>query len=145
MQIKWGREQNPIQHQYLWNSFSSSYFNVNIGVGQGSALSPILSALYLSPIFHIFEKRVKNLKIPISILYFVDNGHFIAQKESLSVSNSYLFCSYHVMFSLLDQFSLIIEHRKIEVFHFSRSYRLFNPPILDFTTLGGPILFPKET
>ena len=48
-------------------------------------LSPILSTLYLSPLFHIFEKRTKNLKIPISFpfLLFVDNGLFISQKNLL--------------------------------------------------------------
>jgi len=63
--------------KYLWNSFSSPFFNIDIGVGQSFALSLILSALYLSPIFDIFEKRIKNLKIPISILSFVDDGLFI--------------------------------------------------------------------
>ena len=48
--------------KYLWNTFSSPFFNINIGVGQSSALSPILSALYLSPIFYIFEKRIINSK-----------------------------------------------------------------------------------
>ena len=42
--------------KYFWNNFSSSQFDVNIGVGQGSALSPILSASYLSLFLHILEK-----------------------------------------------------------------------------------------
>ena len=33
----------------------SPIFNVNVGVGQGLALSPILSALYLSPFIYILE------------------------------------------------------------------------------------------
>ena len=33
--------------KYLWNDLSSPFFEVNVGVGQGSALSPILSMLYL--------------------------------------------------------------------------------------------------
>jgi len=41
---------------YVWNNFSSCLFDVNMGVGQGSALSPILSTLYLSPFLHILEK-----------------------------------------------------------------------------------------
>ena len=41
---------------YFWNNFSFPLYNVDIGVGQGSALSPILSALYLSLIFYILEK-----------------------------------------------------------------------------------------
>ena len=41
--------------KYLWNDFISPPFNVDIGIGQGSALSPILSALYLSPVFYSLE------------------------------------------------------------------------------------------
>jgi len=58
---------------YCWNNFSSLSFSVDIGVGQESALSPVLSALYLSPILHIFEKWIKILKIPVFIFSFVDN------------------------------------------------------------------------
>ena len=42
--------------KYLWNDLSSPSFEVNVGVGQGSALSPILSTLYLSPLIYIIEK-----------------------------------------------------------------------------------------
>jgi len=63
---------------YLWNNFSSPLHNIDVGVGQGSALSPILLALYLSLIFYILEKQLKNLKIPVSILSFVDNRLFIS-------------------------------------------------------------------
>jgi len=80
---------------YLWNDLSSPNFEVNVGVGQGSALSPILLALYLSPFLHILEKHLKNLKIPISILLFVDNGLIIVQNKFLDISNTYLFYSYN--------------------------------------------------
>ena len=129
---------------YFWNNFSSPSFNVDVGVKQGSALSPILLALYLSSIFHIFKKRLKNLKILISIISFVDNSLFISQNKSLTVSNSHLFCSYHIISLLLKKFGLIIEYRKIEVFYFSRSHRAFNSLLLDLTTLESSILQPKE-
>jgi len=45
--------------QYLWNSFTSPFFCVDVDVGQGSMLSLILSALYLSLIFHILKKEQK--------------------------------------------------------------------------------------
>ena len=48
--------------KYFWNNFSSPFFDVNIGVGQASALLSILSALYLLPVFHILEKRFKKSK-----------------------------------------------------------------------------------
>ena len=101
---------------YIWNDLSSPPFKVNVGVGQGSALSPILSTLYLSLLLYIIENRLKNLKLPISILSFVDDGLFIAQNKSLTVSNSHLFCSYNVLSNLLDSFGLIIEHSKLKSF-----------------------------
>ena len=131
--------------QYCWNNFSSYLFNVDISVGQGSAFFSILSALYISPVFHILEKCLKNLKIPISILFFIDNSLFIAQSKSFSVSNSHLFCSYNIVLFILDKFSLVLEHRKTEVFHFSRAQRTFNPPLLNLLTIGGPILKSKDT
>ena len=106
---------------------------------------PVLSALYFSPLFHIFENQLKNLKIPVSTLSFVDNELFISQNKFLTISNLNLFHSYHIMTSLLEKFGLIIEYEKIEVFHFYRSHGSFNPPLLNLTTLGGPILCPKTT
>ena len=43
------------------------------------------------------------------------------------------------------EFGLVIEHGKSEIFHFSRSCGTFNPPSLDLSPLGGPILYPKDT
>ena len=117
----------------------SPVFNINVGIGQGSALSPILSALYLSLFIYILENRLKNLKIPISIISFVDNGLFISQSNSFDISNSYLYCSYNILTNLLEKFSLVVEHSKTEIFHFNRSYGTFNPPLLDLSPLGGNI------
>ena len=47
------------------------------------------------------------------------------------------------MTKLLDKFSLIVEHSKTEVFHFNRSHD-FDPPPLDLSSTGGPILVPKN-
>ena len=131
--------------KYLWNNFLSPLFEVNVGVGQGSALSPILSSLYLSPLLFILENRFKNLNIPISILSFVDDGLFIVQDKSFYISNLHLFCSYNILSKLLDSFGLVIEHSKTEIFHFSRSQGIFNPPPLDLSPLGGPTLRLKDS
>ena len=103
--------------KYLWNNYFSSLFNINIGVGQGLALSPILSVLYLLPIFHIFENQ-SNLKISISTLSFVDNGLLIAQNELITVSSANLFCSYNVISNFLTKFGITMEHRKMEILPF---------------------------
>jgi len=87
---------------YLWNSFSSSSFNMDVGVDQKSTLSPILSALFIAPIFHIFKKIINNLKIPVSFLLFVDDGLFISQEKSFDKMNAHLFCSYNIISFLLE-------------------------------------------
>ena len=125
---------------YVWNNLQFPEFEVNVSVGQGSALSPILSALYLTPFLYILEKRLKILKIPISMLFFVNNGLIIAQNKSIFISNSQLFYSYNILSNLLTDFGLVIEHGKTEIFHFNRSHREFNPPSLNLSPLGGPVL-----
>ena len=131
--------------KYLWNNLSFPMFDVNVRVSQGSMLSPVLSTLYLSPFLYILENRFKNLKIPTSILSFIDDGLFIVQNKSFNISNSHLFCSYNILSKLLDSFGLVIEHSKTEIFHFSRSQDIYNPSPLNISPLGSPILCPKNT
>jgi hypothetical protein len=40
---------------YKWDSFTSDPFAADVGVGQGSAMSPVLSALYLTLIMRCFH------------------------------------------------------------------------------------------
>ena len=108
---------------YTWNNFSSLAFNTDVGVDQGSALSPILSAIYLAPTIKTFKRRIKNLKenILTDILSFVDDSLLISQKKSYSLSFSFLLCSYNIMSKILIDTSLVIEHSKTELFHFTRA------------------------
>ena len=131
--------------KYIWNNFISPLFDINVGVGQGSALSPILSALYFSPVFYSLEKCLKILKIPSSMISFVDNGLFVSQSKSILHSNTNLFYSYNIISSILLKYGLIIEHGKTDVFYFTRSHGTYNPPPLDLTPIDGPLLLLKET
>ena len=81
----------------------------------------------------------------ISTLSFVDDGLLITQSKSFHLSNACLFSSYNVALILLSKFGLQVEHSKTEVFHFSRSHSAFNPPPLDLSSIGGPLLVPKDT
>jgi len=130
---------------YVWNEFSSLTYEVNVGVGQEFALSPILSTLYLSSLLYILEKCLNILNFPISLISFVDDGLFISQNKSIDILNSQLFCSYNVLSRLLDKFGLNIKHSKTEMFYFNRSHGTFNSPPLDLSPLGGPILCSKNS
>ena len=68
-------------------------------VGQGFALSLILSTLYIALIFHILEKRTKKFPIPTLIFFisFVNDGLLISQDKSFVKSNANLFCSYSII------------------------------------------------
>ena len=112
---------------------------------QGSALSPILLALYLASFLYILENHLKNLDLKISILSFVDNSLLITQRKSFQTSNTHFFCSYNIMSNLLSKFSLLAKHLKTEVFYFSRSQGVFNSPSLDLSPISGPILYPKDS
>ena len=103
-----------------------------------------LSTLYLFPLFYIFEKHVKNIKIPVSFLLFVDDILLISQEKSLEKTSSFLFYSYNIVFSLLDQFGLVIEHGKTEVFYFSKSHSTFNLFPLDLSIINSSILSLKS-
>ena len=100
--------------------------------------------LYLSSFIYILENHLKNLKISISIISFVDDSLFISQSNSFDISNSCLFCSYNVLTNLLEKFGLVVKHSKTKIFHFNRSHGAFNPPPLDLTLLGGNILRPND-
>jgi len=49
-----------------------------MGVGQEFTFSPILSALYITPIFHILEKKNLSISIPISFMFFVNGSLLIS-------------------------------------------------------------------
>ena len=83
----------------MWNHFVSPFFKANVGVNQGSTL-------YIASIFHIFEKRTKNLLFPIQVstLSFVDDGLLISQEKSYEKSKVNFFCSYNIISSSFNQF-----------------------------------------
>ena len=73
--------------QYVLISFFSSFFNIDVGVGQGLALFSILYTLYISLVFHILENCLNSLTIPISFLSFVNNSLLVAKNKFLTVLN----------------------------------------------------------
>ena len=129
-----------------WNNFSLPAFNTNVGVGQGLALSPILSAIYLAPVIKTFKKRIKNLKenIPTDILSFVDNSLLISQKKSYSLFSSFFLCSYNIMSKILVDTGLVMEHSKTKLFHFTRARHL-PIPLLTYSRSGALLSLPNPS
>jgi retron-type reverse transcriptase len=64
--------------QLVINGYTCSSKEVEAGLPQGSPISPILFVIYISGFFDHIEE-----KIPISILFFVDNIGIIAIESSI--------------------------------------------------------------
>ncbi|CAA7271398.1 unnamed protein product [Cyclocybe aegerita] len=84
---------------YCWNTFQSDSRSADVGVGQGSALSPVISGL------------------------------FIALSKQLDDNNVGLRKAYKIIYLLFVAFALVLEHDKTELFHFSRRRDAYNPSL----------------
>ena len=81
--------------QYSWNSFLSGACDVDVGMEQGSALSPIFSTLYIAPLIRIFEHRAQALNLDTCILSFVDDGLLISQGKTYNKHHFSSFNHHH--------------------------------------------------
>ena len=99
----------------------SEPFQADVGVGQGSALSPVLSALYISPVFKLFDLRKRELSLACTCISYVDDGTLIAQAKDLDDNMPPLRQAYSIIYTLFTAAGLALEHDKTELFHFSRA------------------------
>jgi hypothetical protein len=99
--------------------------NADVGMGQGSALSSVESALYFAPVLAIFNQWAAHLNV--TVLSYVDDGTLIVQSKSWDSNLRILREVYGIMFNLLTEFGLVLEHDKSELFHFSRKPGDDNP------------------
>jgi retron-type reverse transcriptase len=64
--------------QLIIDGYTYSFKEVEADLPQGSLISPILFVIYISGFFDYIEE-----KIPISILFFIDNIDIIAIESSI--------------------------------------------------------------
>lgn len=107
--------------QYVWNNFVFLFFRIDVGIGQESALSPILSTLYITLIFHIFENRSKNLlpNIFISLLSFIDNKQSYFLEKKAMKNQTYIFfvvIILFLLFSINSDLQLNMENQRFYIF-----------------------------
>jgi len=112
---------------YLWGSFRSGPRQADVGVGQGSALSPVLSALYIAPVMKLYHMQAVALRT--SLLSYVDDGTIMVQSKSLDKNRETLKDAYAVLLCLFVAIGLVLEHSKTEYFIFDRSRSDYSPPI----------------
>jgi hypothetical protein len=113
---------------YKWDSFTSGSYAADVGVGQGSALSPVVSALYLAPIIKLFLRSP--VSMGVDIMSYVDDGTIMAQNPRLEDNLPPLIAAYEWIVRAFTSLGLVLEHDKSEAFHFSRA-RGFTPLSID--------------
>ena len=102
--------------RFKWGSAESGDILCSQGTPQGDCLSPILSALYLAPILHLFCPW--DIEKPLNILVFVDDGTLITSSDSIEANVSRLSSEYKNLTTLLGKLGLHAEHSKLELMHF---------------------------
>ncbi|CAA7270843.1 unnamed protein product [Cyclocybe aegerita] len=110
---------------YCWNTFQSNLRSADVGVGQGSALSPIISGLFIAPVMKLFY--IKAALLNTTLLSFVDDGTILAQSKQLDDNNVGLRKAYKIIYLLFVAFTLVLEHDKTKLFHFSHRQDTYNP------------------
>jgi hypothetical protein len=100
---------------YAWDNNLSWEFPSSVGVGQGSALFPILLALCLAPLLKEFEHRV----CVVVLISYVNDSTIIVQSDTWGKNLVKLKAAYKIMFELTQSMGLVLEHNKSEGFHFS--------------------------
>lgn len=101
--------------QYSWDGDLSPLLATDIGLGQGSALSPIFSSLTMSPLMKEFQCRIGNA----TLISYVDNGTIIVQLPTWAGNLVKLKRAYKFIFESTEALGLVLKHSKSEVFHFS--------------------------
>ncbi|RXW12052.1 hypothetical protein EST38_g13802 [Candolleomyces aberdarensis] len=104
---------------YAWNRDTSDPRRADVGVGEGSALSPVLSALVIAPVMKIFKLR--SVGLACTLISYVDDGDIIVQSPEIDTNCVMLRHAYGIVFDLFTGSGLAFEHDKTELFHFTRA------------------------
>ncbi|GJE94382.1 hypothetical protein PsYK624_105510 [Phanerochaete sordida] len=122
--------------QFVFNGATLDPSDFNVGLGQGSALSPILSGLYIAPVLHkltpLWSKHYANLHLQ----FFVDDGlisvaspPMAGTHTPLEHNNAILAHAFHDLTADLGRLGLQAEPDKLELMHFPKRTRPKHPTL----------------
>jgi hypothetical protein len=104
---------------YTWNNFTSDPRHADVQVGQGSAVSSVLSVLAIAPVMKLYW--VKEVGLGSNLISYVDDGDIIVQSPSIELNCTLLKSGYGFIFDLFMRAALALEHNKTKLFYFTRA------------------------
>lgn len=106
------------QSCFRWGRATSPWFDVPpVGAGQGSALSPILTNLYISPALHILFP-VSTIQSDAFLQFYVDDGLWTVTTPSIALNCDILRARFQDTTATLARLGLLAEPDKNELMHF---------------------------
>jgi hypothetical protein len=134
---------------FSWNLLSSPLVEstlAGVGVGQGSVLSPLLSAISIVPVLYLISSFIPlpSADVWCSLLNFVDDGALILSSDNLRINNILLQSLYPDIARSFKRAGFLLEDDKLELIHFPFKRSLpssFPGPSL--TLSSSHIIHPK--
>ncbi|GJE96989.1 hypothetical protein PsYK624_131990 [Phanerochaete sordida] len=132
---------------FLFNGVVTPPARMTTGVGQGSALSPVLANLYLAPVIRIAERRINEAFPGVTLQFYVDDGllHVFSRKAEVpahmtmaEVNAQKLGAAASILTSCLTRVGLRIEAAKTELMHFRNGRKPWREWVGD-DPLGPPV------
>src|SRR5262249_25789468 len=91
--------------RYSWDGDLSPPMGVDVGVGQGSALSPVLSTLTIAPVMELFKRTVP--REVATLISYIDDGTVITQAKNVDDNLVTLHVAYAVILTITTALGLI--------------------------------------
>ena len=106
--------------RFVWGSRTSehTYAAPGVGAGQGSALSPVLTNIYISPALHVVCPIASDSPPRAPLTFYVDDGLIVGTAATTLDVHNRLRDTYHLCSTQLTRLGLVIEDVKTEYSHF---------------------------
>ena len=106
--------------RFVWGSRTSerTYAAPGVGAGQGSALSPVLTNIYISPALHVVCPIASESPPRAPLTFYVDDGLVVGTVATTLDVHNRLRDAYQLCATQLTRLGLFIEDTKTEYCHF---------------------------
>ena len=99
------------------NETSPTFKSPSVGVRQGSSLSPMFLAIYLSLAIHALHST-SSISVTFGLQFYVNNGSLTTSSTDTQTTCHILCIAYHMLECQLMRLGLVIEHDEGKLIHF---------------------------